>query len=348
MSFFAERGHDVHLLTCGMSGHPTDGYRLHDLGVPWPGKLGYLGRISATRRILRGLRPDLVHAHYATSYGALAVGAGVRPLIVTAHGDDVLDAPRHPAKRPVVRWVLRRADLVTVPADHMRDAVDKVRGGVRAPVLVFQYGVEAERLARLCDGRRTTGRTRPTRPLRIVSARPLMRLYRVDLLLAALSILKRRDIAFECEIIGDGPDRRRLSRICDRAGLTGLVRFLGTLPPAKVEEHFARADLAVSLSSRDGASLAVLEAMALGAIPVLSDIPANRPWAGPMGAVLVGTKAADVADGIIRGAALDRETAAGHNRRIVLARADLATNLGRFEGVMEALRLGNRITEGEG
>ena len=120
------------------------------------------------------------------------------------------------------------------------------------------------------------------------------------------------------------------------------------MPPAKVEEHLARADLAVSLSSRDGASLALLEAMALGAIPVLSDIPANRPWASPDGAVLVELSPADVADGIVRAAELDRETAIRHNRHIVLERADLSTNLGHFEDVMDALARGRRTTVGAG
>jgi len=348
LSFFAGRGHDVHLLTCGTAGNPAEGYEVHDLGHPRPGKVGYLAQIPAARRILLGLRPDVVHAHYATSYGALGLGAGLRPLIVTAHGDDVLVAPRHPGKRLVVQRVLRRADLVTVPAEHMRDAVIRLRGGSGPPVMVFQYGVETGRLAALADDLRPAEAPRRAAPLRIVSARPLLPLYRIDLLLAALSILEQRGVPFVCEILGDGPDRFRLSRIAARAGLTGLVRFRGAVPPAHVEEHVARADVSVSLACRDGASLAVLEAMALGPVLVLSDIPANRPWACPEGAVLVGSAPADVADGIERAAGLDRAAAARLNRDIVRQRADLPTNLGRFEGVMEVLRLGDRFPAGDG
>ena len=39
-----------------------------------------------------------------------------------------------------------------------------------------------------------------------------------------------------------------------------------------------RADVYVSLAESDGTSIALLEALALGAVPVLSDIPANRAW----------------------------------------------------------------------
>jgi glycosyltransferase involved in cell wall biosynthesis len=181
--------------------------------------------------------------------------------------------------------------------------------------------------------------------MRIVSARPLMPLYQVDLLIDALAILHGRGVRFECEILGDGPERKRLTRRAEQSGLAGAVRFLGNVDSAVVEERVARADISVSLSSRDGASLAVLEAMALGTVAVLSEIPANRPWATPEGAVLVGRGAGEVADGISRAAGLNREAAIRHNRRLVLERADRETNLGRFDGVMDELVARKRFSE---
>lgn len=344
VSFFAARGHDVHLLSCGVAGHAAENYVLHDLGNPWPAKVGYLTRIPAARRILRGLRPDLVHAHYATSYGTIALGTGARPLVVTAHGDDVLIAPGDPGKRLLLRRVLRSADLVTVPAAHMREAVERLQRGIGPPVLEFQYGVEAARLASLADALRGDDHLPAARPVHIVSARPLLSLYRVDLLIDALSILRQRGVHFSCEIIGDGPERSSLASKVEAAGLADVVRFLGTVTPAQVEDRLARADVSVSLSSSDGASLAVLEAMAVGAVLVLSDIPANRAWASPEGAVLVAPHPADVAEGIEKAAALDRQAAARRNQQTVLDKGDLLTNLSRFERVMESLHRGEQLT----
>jgi len=338
VSFFAQRGHDVHLLSCGMSADVRDEpYTVHDLGGPVPTKMGYLGRIPQARSLIRSLRPDIVHAHYATGYGAIGTAAGIRPTIVTAHGDDVLLAPRNPAKRAVVRSVLRRADLVTVPSEQMRDAVLRLQGGAGRAPLVFQYGVDTGRLARIGDSVRSVTAARSGRPLRIVSARPLMALYRIDLLVHALEVLHRRGVAVECDILGDGPDRARLVDISRAAGLTSTVRFRGVVRPHAVADVLANADVAVSLSSSDGASIAVLEAMAVGLVTVLSDIPANRAWACPEGSVLVAPHADAVAEGLLRAGALDRSGAAAANRRIVGERADRDVNLGRFEA--EMLRL---------
>jgi glycosyltransferase involved in cell wall biosynthesis len=338
ITFFAERGHEVHVVTCGggdvydedEEGRPLPRrYEVHDLGLPRVGKLGYLAKIPAARRVVRRLRPDLVHAHWATSYGLLGLASGVHPFVVTAHGDDVLIAPRSRLLRPIVTRVLRAADLVTVPSEPMRAAVHALVGPKR--VEVFQYGVETERLAQLAATRAPGAGA-----LRIVSARPLLELYRVDVLLDALAGLDR---PFVADIAGDGPERRRLEAQAQRLGLADKVSFHGRLAPHGVERLIADADVYVSVASSDGTSLALLEALALGAVPVLSDIPANASWIedGETGVLVEATPAA-VREGIERAAALDRPSVAERNLRTVSRRADRESNLGGWERILLGLR----------
>jgi glycosyltransferase involved in cell wall biosynthesis len=342
VSFFAARGHDVHVVTCGGGDVPdvdergravARRYAVHDLGSPRVGKLGYLLKLRRARSVVRGLAPDLVHAHYATSYGLLGLAAGVHPFVVTAHGDDVLISPRNPFMRAVVRRVLAAADLVTVPSEHMRGVVNGLAHARR--VEVFQYGVETARLLRLREER---SRSHASAPLRLVHARPLLRLYRVDLLLEALALLRRRRVDFACDVAGEGPERGKLVEQARRLGLADCVRFHGRLPTHEVERLVARADVYVSVSESDGTSLALLEALALGAVPVLSDIPANTAWiADGENGVVVAPRAESVAAGIERAAALDRARVAEQNGRLVLERADREVNLGRCERLLASL-----------
>lgn len=335
ITFFAHRGHDVHVVTCGGADvvdpdEPERPYAVHDLGPPRPGKPGYLAKLPRARAVIRALDPDLVHAHYATSYGLLGLVADRHPFVVTAHGDDVLISPRNPVMRAVVRRVLQTADLVTVPSEHMRSAVHQIAGADRR-VEVFQYGVETRRLARVAESERR----RDAGPLRLVHARPLLRLYRADVLLDALAQLS---VPFICDIAGDGPERRALEERARRLGVYERVRFHGRLAPDEVESLLARADVYVSVSESDGTSLALLEALALGAIPVLSDIPGNTAWVmdGENG-VVVARSAEAVRAGIERAAGLDRERVADRNRRLVAERADRDANLGRCERLLASL-----------
>src|SRR4051812_27506394 len=327
VSFFAQRGHDVHVVTCGGAGG-AEGWAVHDLGPLRGGRAGYLMKVPAARRIVRALNPDVVHAHWATSYGLLALAAGRRPLVVTAHGDDLLIAPRNPVLRPIVARVLRAASLITVPSEQMRDAARALVGKDLAPLLVFQYGVETDRLEQLAhDSRNSASRT-----LRIVSARPLLALYHVDELVRALALLRDRGVELRCTIAGEGPEKPSLEALAQGLGLGECVRFVGQRPPGEVEALVAAADVGVSIAESDGASLALLESMALGCVPVVSDIPANRAWIEDgLGGVVVPIEAAAVADGIARAAALDRSAVAAHNLAIVRERADRTRNLSTLE-----------------
>ena len=328
-AYYAAAGHDVHVVTCG--GEPRgEGYEVHDLGAPPFGKVGYLVRLPAARRAIAGLRPDVVHAHWATSYGLLALASGVRPLVVTAHGDDVLIAPGNPALRLVVRRVLRAAQLVTVPSEQMRDAVREL-AGPGTSIDVFQYGVEADRLEAVAAAARA-GRRHATDTLELVSARPLLRLYRFEVLLDALALLASRGIAWHCTLFGDGPERSALEAQTQRLAIADRVDFRGHRQPEEVEQALARADLFVSVAESDGASIALLEALALGAVPVLSDIPANRAWVEDgVNGVLTALVPAAVADAIERAAALDSVEVRSVNTRLVAAHGDRDTNLAALE-----------------
>jgi len=349
--WFAERGHEVHVVTCGggdardVDGDGTElplRYAVHELGEPRLGKLGYLLKRGAARRTVRRLQPEVLHAHWLTSYGLLALAADRPdvPLVVTAHGDDVLIAPRNALMRRLVQRVLRAAQLITVPGDPMHVAVVDLLAPQAPPaagIAVFQYGVETQRLA--AAGRRARAAALVDGPLRIVSARSLLHLYRIDALLDALAVLRDEDgLDFHCDLLGDGPERAALEQQARRLGLTDRVTFHGAVTPATVEQHVGAADVYVSVSESDGVSLALLEALSLGPVPVLSDIPANRPWVndGATG-ILVDIDAADIADGIRRAARLDRERVAADNLAVVAERADRDTNLAACELLVDSL-----------
>lgn len=76
-------------------------------------------------------------------------------------------------------------------------------------------------------------------------------------------------------------------RISTDPALAGRVHLLGAVPHRHVETLCRAADLFVSTSRREGTGFALLEALACGASPVVSDIPAfRRITAGRVGALV--------------------------------------------------------------
>ncbi|URL57976.1 glycosyltransferase family 4 protein [Luteibacter flocculans] len=69
-------------------------------------------------------------------------------------------------------------------------------------------------------------------------------------------------------------------RIAGDERLAERVHLLGRVPHAEIEQFMRSADLFVSASLAEGAGYSLLEAMACGAVPVVTDIPAFREVTG--------------------------------------------------------------------
>lgn len=82
--------------------------------------------------------------------------------------------------------------------------------------------------------------------------------------------LAQRKFSFELQIIGDGPERNVLQTAFAKEGLAGYVKFLGWLSPVRVREELRTLEVFVLLSDYEGLPVALLEAMAHGAVPVVT------------------------------------------------------------------------------
>lgn len=97
-----------------------------------------------------------------------------------------------------------------------------------------------------------------------------------DVLLEALSNLKRDGTPLRLVLVGDGPLRISLEAAAKEAGLADLVEFTGELSPAEVRIRLARADLFCLPSFSEGLPISIMEAMAVG-VPVVTTWIAGIP-----------------------------------------------------------------------
>lgn len=90
----------------------------------------------------------------------------------------------------------------------------------------------------------------------------------VDMALeAAVPLL--RDGSMTLEIVGDGPKRHQLQHIVRQQNIEASVRFSGWVDHREVQYRLAEADLLLFPSIRDFGGGVVLEAMAVGTLPVV-------------------------------------------------------------------------------
>jgi len=329
---FRDQGFEVHVA----SFRPWDipGVAVHVLPTFGLGKTGYLFAIGRLKRLAKEIKPDICHAHYVTSYGFLAAVAGLRPLIVTAWGSDVLVSPRNSR---LLRWftqyALRHADLVTTVAAHMDPVVAKF--GVPAErILSIPFGVDTDLF------RRAENRSTPRHPLRIVSTRSLEEIYSVDTAIKAVHLVRAKGLDVLLDIVGDGSLRIELEALANRLGVTDLVRFRGRLKFGDLLESLRDAHLFVSTAISDGNNISLNEAMSVGCFPIVTDIPANSQWIthGDNGLLFDCGNHEQLAEMIMRAEREDRfDEVAAENRGIVLEKANWRLCTARMKALYDDL-----------
>ena len=90
--------------------------------------------------------------------------------------------------------------------------------------------------------------------------------------------------------------------------LRDRVRLLGTLLHAELEQYFRAADFFVQTSHREGSGYSVLEALACGTTPLVTDIAALRRIVGEAGSLTPVGDAAALAEAMVSWSHRDRAT----------------------------------------
>ncbi len=336
VDYFARRGNEVHVISFtrepivarAMNHHPL----AHDCD-PLSNNLQYVRAIPQVRRIVRAIAPDLLHAHFLTSNGLVAAMSGFHPLVVSARGSDVHFSMKRRLRRAMIRFVMRRADLVNPVSEELAAKIARL-GISPAKTVCLTQGIDLARFAGL-------RRVPRSGPVRMICTRKLQHPYQPITIVEALANVSRGGLDFHFTFAAGGRDDRLVQDLVERHGLAGRVTFLGGYAAAALPGLLAASDVYVSASLWDGTSPALLEAMAAGVYPVVTDCPANREWLrGDGDGVLFPSEDVAALTRALAAASCDPRcwaTASARNRRTVSARADSAANLAVLEGHYDRL-----------
>lgn len=364
LQYFVDRGHDVHLITYAPAALAVPGLIVHPLmaGPPArpssaaadtaPGglydrvrqrlpyglrtlRVGMQWLVRGLRRTVRAIHPDILHGHFVIDYGWYAALAGYAPLVVSTWGSDVLLHPRRSViSRQIVGYTLRHSQLVHALSRDLADAV-RAFGVPQERVLVAPLGVEDNWLTIRAMS------VTPDRPV-LVSTRVFHEVYNLPTLLRAVDHVRRRHPGVRLRLTSDGPLRGQLEALVAELGLHPHVEFLGWLSRDRLRAAIAGADIYVSTSWSDGSSVSLLEAMAAGLTPVVSDIPGNREWIthGENGLLADPHDVESVARALEQAITQPdwRRSVAQRNAAVIRERALWSTQMQRVEQAYEALR----------
>lgn len=169
--------------------------------------------------------------------------------------------------------VAHAADHLHVISRPLADHVIARWGIDPARVTILPNGIDAARFAAIAPPRAAA--------FTLGYAGALVGYEGLDLLLDALALLRAQDRTIALTIIGDGPLREALEQQALRLGLAGQVHFAGRLAPDEARARLAACH-ATALPRRASPvtelvpPIKLVEAMALGVVPVVPDLPVFR------------------------------------------------------------------------
>jgi glycosyltransferase involved in cell wall biosynthesis len=231
------------------------------------------------RRLIKKIKPDIVHAHYVTQYGFCGAFSGFHPLVVSAWGSDVLVEP-HKSRilKLLVKLALKKTDLITCDAEHIKGPLVEL-GAEAQKIRLIYFGTDIKKF------KPGEGREKIREELEVfdsptvISLRTLEPIYNVESLIISAPLVLKEIPEAKCIIAGEGSEENRLKDLAKSCGILDNVKFVGLIPNNELPQYLSSMDVYVSTSLSDaGLSASSAEAMACGLPVVITDFGDNRKW----------------------------------------------------------------------
>lgn len=222
-----------------------------------------LSGLSRALRLILKEKPDVIHGNWIVPAGLIAALAGFltrTPVINTARGMDVRVSEKG-LVRLLFDLAVKLSQHVTVVSEAMRS-----RPSLSAAE-VISSGVD-EAFFRIAPDR--SSKT-------ILHTRALEKVYDVEALIRAVPLVLRQEPQARFVIVGTGSHEQGLKAMAHDLGVASSVDFMGAVSHETIAQLMEQASVYVSSATADGTSIALMEAMAAGLIPVVSNIEANQP-----------------------------------------------------------------------
>jgi len=226
-------------------------------------KIFYLFAYRKLKKIIKIEKPDILHSHYASSYGFVSALTGFKPLIVSVWGSDIYVFPRSSfVAKKIIKYTLNRATRIfSTSYDMARETklyIDK-------NIDVTPFGVDVVKFKN--SGKRLFF---DSNHIVIGTIKNLEKNSGIDYLIKAFSILKIKynDKCLKLVIAGDGNEKHNLKKLCSNLNLNKDVIFTGYVNQNNIVDFFSSFDIYVAPSLIESFGVAVLEASACE-IPVV-------------------------------------------------------------------------------
>ena len=270
-TWFCKYGHEVHVISFLPGVIPNTNVHVIDMGVSAKSsdiaKIKYLFAGKKIKKLINEIKPDVVNAHYATSYGAALALSGVDNYVLSVWGSDIYEFPNKSfLHRLLLKYSLSKATYLFSTSKAM---ADEARKYTDRAFIITPFGVDMK----LFNPNKRT-RADNDGAFIVGTVKSLSDTYGISYILSAVADVKNKtDIPLKLRISGKGPQEQEYRNLALKLGISDITNWLGFVSQERAACEWANMDVAIIPSIQESFGVAAVEAQACGTPVIISDIP---------------------------------------------------------------------------
>lgn len=272
VKFFHEKGNEIILVSSEKPLFDFSFLDFYQIETPYKSfKLNMLKGIFKIFKIIRKLKPDIIHVHYIRRLGWIPAILNFNPLVITPWGSDLLQesAFENKLSKFLTKLSFKKSDLVTGDS-YTLIKIAKDFGAKNTELITF--GVEENKFFKLDNQYLKEKFSFPSDSFIILSPRALTPLYNTDKIVLAFAEISKiyNDIyLIVLDYNTNNNYKSELENLINTLNLSNKVKLMKELKHEDLNEIYNLSDLIVSIPTTDGTPATFFESMLCG-IPIIS------------------------------------------------------------------------------
>jgi glycosyltransferase involved in cell wall biosynthesis len=270
----SESGFDIHLFS--LHDPPAKWYdsnvKIYSLGLKEDikglseksvKKFIYFSAVKKIRQIINNIKPDILHSHYASSYGFIGSLVKFHPFIVSVWGSDIESFPNKSVlHKLIIRYTLKKADKIMCTSQYLASKTNEL---IKRELNIIPFGVDLEKF-RPVDSKEGD--------IIVGTIKSLEDVYGIDLLIRAFSLVKKGNptLPLKLLIVGKGTKEKKLKEIASSLLNSEDYLFQGYVSHETISDFHNKIDIPVYLSRMESFGVSVIESISCGKPVVVSSV----------------------------------------------------------------------------
>ena len=233
------------------------------------GKLVYFYCFPELLRVIRSFKPDILHAHYASSYGLIGFLTFFKPFVVSVWGSDVYDFPKlSPFHKLLIKLCLKRADKILSTSETM---ARETKLYTKKAIEITPFGIDLKEF-----------KSKPQKSvfeagdIVVGTVKTMSEKYGIKYLVKAFAKVKDRhpELPLKLLLVGGGEQSEEIYELISKLGLKDIAVMIGAVPYNQVSNYHNMMTVSVFVSVSDSESfgVSVIEASACEKPVIVSNV----------------------------------------------------------------------------